>query len=130
MRGIHSAALLDTKTYCIYTTIGMRLKPMKRSSDLIGLHTPAPDLSLNRQTKLRLAKAINEALQQQRMSQSDAATLLGIPQPKVSALANYRLDGFSVQRLFRLLNALGRDVLIQISKKKPGSIGKTSVTAA
>lgn len=101
---------------------------MKASAHLSSPYmTPDEGNGSDRQTKLRLAKAINEALRQQGLSQSDAAALLGIPQPKVSALANYRLDGFSVQRLFRLLNVLGRDVVIQISKKKPGSVGKTSV---
>ena len=57
-----------------------------------------------------------------------ASTELGIPQPKISALANYRLNGFSVEGL---LNALGRDVVIQVGHKKhAGSTGKTSVSAA
>jgi predicted XRE-type DNA-binding protein len=90
-----------------------------------------PSNGCDRRTKLRLASAINEALHQQQISQSEAATLLGIPQPKVSALVNYHLQGFSVQRLFRILNALGRDVVIQIgNKKRPGSAGTTSVSAA
>jgi predicted XRE-type DNA-binding protein len=87
--------------------------------------------SRDRETKLRLASAIIEAICEQQLSQSEAAVLLGIPQPKVSALVNYRLEGFSVQRLFRALNALGRDVVIQIGgKKRSGSAGKTSVSAA
>lgn len=84
-----------------------------------------------RETKRRLASAIVETIREQRLSQSEAATLLRIPQPKVSALVNYRLEGFSVQRLIRALNALGRDVVIQISgRKQLGSAGKTSVSAA
>ena len=43
--------------------------------------------------------------------------LLGINQPKISALVNYRLDGFSVERLMHFLNALDRDVEIVIRKK-------------
>jgi len=82
------------------------------------------------QTKLRLAHAINEVLRQQGLSQSDAAARLRIPQPKVSALVNYHLDGFSVQRLFRILNALGRDVVIQVGKNRRGLAGKTHVRAA
>ena len=45
---------------------------------------------------------------------------LGINQPKVSALANYKLDGFSVERLITFLTALDRDVEIAI-KNKPQS---------
>ena len=45
-------------------------------------------------------------------------TALGINQPKISALANYRLDGFSVERLMNFLNSLGRDVEIVIRKSR------------
>ncbi|MGH7814696.1 MAG: helix-turn-helix domain-containing protein [Candidatus Binataceae bacterium] len=68
-----------------------------------------------RQTKLRLAYAINTIVG--RMSQAAAARALGVNQPKVSALAHYKLEGFSVERLMRFLTALGRDVEIVIRKK-------------
>lgn len=38
-------------------------------------------------------------------------------QPKVSALALYRLDGFSPERLFGFLTALGRDVDIVVKRR-------------
>jgi hypothetical protein len=43
--------------------------------------------------------------------------LLNINQPKISALVNCQLDGFSVERLMHFLNALDRDVEIVIRKK-------------
>ena len=61
-----------------------------------------PDAS-ERQTKTRLAMAINEIVKSRRLRQLDTARLLGIPQPKVSALVNYRLDGFSVEKLMSFL---------------------------
>ena len=73
-----------------------------------------------RQTKLRLAQAINDILARRHLKQVDAATLLGVTQPKVSALANYRLDGFSVERLMAFLTALDRDVQIVVREKPPG----------
>jgi predicted XRE-type DNA-binding protein len=73
-----------------------------------------------RQTKARLALAINRILEKRRLSQTQAAQRLGINQPKISALANYRLEGFSVERLMHFLNALGRDVEIVI-RNKPAS---------
>jgi predicted XRE-type DNA-binding protein len=73
-----------------------------------------------RQTKVRLALAINQILEQRRLSQAEAARHLGINQPKISALSNYRLQGFSVERLMHFLNALGRDVEI-IVRNKPRS---------
>ena len=71
-------------------------------------------------TRVRLAVAINQIIESRRLSQTAAARLLGINQPKISALVNYRLEGFSVERLMHFLNALDRDVEIVI-KKKPRS---------
>lgn len=70
-----------------------------------------------RQTKLRLAHALNQIIAQRRSTQAAAAELLGISQPKVSALANYKLEGFSVERLLTFLTALDRDIEIVIRKK-------------
>ncbi len=83
-----------------------------------------------RQTKLRLALALNIILGERKLNQADAAARLGVNQPKVSALRNYKLDGFSVERLMTL-TALDRDVEIVI-RKKPRSRGtaRISVVAA
>ena len=70
-----------------------------------------------RQTKLRLAHALNQIIARQRLTQAAAAKRLGINQPKVSALANYKLEGFSVERLLTFLTALDRDIEIVIRKK-------------
>ena len=70
-----------------------------------------------RQTKLRLAFAINGVIARRRLTQAAAAEKLGINQPKVSVLANYKLDGFSVERLMTFLTALDQDVEIVIRKK-------------
>jgi len=93
------------------------------------------DLGLPRaeekETQVRLAVAINQVIKERRLSQSGAAELLRINQPKISALANYQWDGFSVERLMRFLNALGRDVEIVVRKTtKSGKPGKILVTAA
>ena len=76
-----------------------------------------------RQTKLRLALALNTILDERKLNQADAAARLGVNQPKVLALRNYKLDGFSVERLMTLLTALDRDVEILI-RKKPRSRGR------
>ncbi len=67
-----------------------------------------------RQTKTRLALAVNELLKARKLKQREIATVLGVPQPKVSALKNYRLDQFSVERLMEFLTALNQDVEITI----------------
>jgi predicted XRE-type DNA-binding protein len=84
-----------------------------------------------KQTKVRLAVAINQVIQDQRLSQGTAARRLKINQPKVSALSNYRLEGFSVERLMNFLTALDRDVDIVI-RRKPRSerAGRILVSAA
>ncbi len=81
----------------------------------LGLHDAG-----EKQTRVRLAVAINQIVEARRLSQTAAARLLDINQPKISALVNYRLEGFSVERLMHFLNALDRDVEIVI-KKKPRS---------
>ena len=70
-------------------------------------------------------------LEQRELSQSDAAKVLGVTQPKVSALRHDKLAGFSVERLMNLLTALGQDVEIVI-RKKPRSrkIARISFVAA
>ena len=70
-----------------------------------------------KQTKVRLAVAIQQIIQTRHLSQTAAARLLDINQPKISALVNYHLEGFSVERLLHFLNALDRDVEIVIRKK-------------
>ena len=89
-----------------------------------------PDAA-ERQAKLRLAYALNQVLEEGKLSQADAAKALGVTQPKVSALRHYKLAGFSVERLMNLLTALDQDVEIVI-RRKPRSrkTGRISVVAA
>ena len=83
-----------------------------------------------KQTKVRLAVAINQIIEGMGLSQTAAAERLHLNQPKISALANYRLNGFSVERLIHFLNALGHDVEIVIRKPRSRRTGKIQVTAA
>src|SRR5688572_23081392 len=89
-----------------------------------------PDAA-ERQAKLRLAYALNQILEHRKLSQAEAASVLGVTQPKVSALRHYKLAGFSVERLMNLLTALDQDIEIVI-KRKPRSrrTARISVVAA
>jgi len=109
---------------------GERKEEVVRSSGNVFADLGFPDAE-ERQTKVRLAAAINQLLNQRRLSQSAAARRLGINQPKVSALLNYKLQGFSVERLLRFLTALDQDVKIVI-RNKPRSrrSARIVVTAA
>lgn len=84
-----------------------------------------------RQAKLRLAYALNQVLDGRGLPQAEAAKALGLTQPKVSALRNYKLAGFSVERLMNLLTALDQDVEIVI-RQKPRSrkLARIRVVAA
>jgi predicted XRE-type DNA-binding protein len=68
-------------------------------------------------TKAQLASHIRQVIRRRRLTQVSAASLMGIDQPKVSALLNGRLVNFSSERLMRLLTALGQDVDITVRAK-------------
>ena len=88
-----------------------------------------PDAA-ERQTKTRLALAVNELLKARKLKQREIADLLHVPQPKVSALKHYRLDQFSVERLMEFLTALNQDVEIMIRPRNAaGGVGHISVLA-
>lgn len=78
--------------------------------------------------KAELAAKIIAEIQRRHLTQSQAATILGIDQPKVSALKRGKLSGFSIERLMRLLLKLGRDVEITVkSRSRPGSAARLRV---
>lgn len=68
--------------------------------------------------KAELARRICAILSARNLTQARAAAVLGIDQPKVSALVRGKLDGFSTDRLFRFLNALGQDVEIVVRPQR------------
>jgi predicted XRE-type DNA-binding protein len=70
-----------------------------------------------RMAKAKLALRICEIIEARGISQTRAAKLLGVDRSKVSALMRGKIEGFSTERLFRFLNALGRDVEIVIRPK-------------
>lgn len=64
--------------------------------------------------KAELVRQISKIIAVRKMTQTEAAQMLGIDQPKVSALLSGKLSGFSTERLFKFLNALGNDVEIRV----------------
>lgn len=105
-------------------------EPIIRGTGNVFVDLGFPDAS-ERQAKLRLAYALNQLLDGRKLPQAEAAKVLGVTQPKVSALRNYKLAGFSVERLMNLLTALDQDVEIVI-RQKPRSrrAARISVVAA
>jgi len=79
--------------------------------------------------KVILAKKINDILADRRLTQSAAARLLGIPQPKISAIRNYKIRGISLERLMQALTALGQNVEIVVTPSKKKSAARIAVAA-
>ncbi len=67
--------------------------------------------------KAELARAIQKHIERRRLTQVEAAAALGGVQSDISNLARGRLAGYSMERLYRFLNALGQDVRIVVQPK-------------
>jgi len=80
--------------------------------------------------KAQLAARITTIIDDRGLSQTEAAKLLGVDQPKVSGLYRGRLREFSLERLMRFVTALHRDVRIVVDGKPRRRQGKVVVDAA
>ena len=70
--------------------------------------------------KTKVILQIEDAIDAQGLTEAAAAERLRLTQSEVSELRRGRMDGFTLERLFRCLNALGRDVEITITPKPAG----------
>jgi predicted XRE-type DNA-binding protein len=70
-------------------------------------------------TKKRLADQVRGILRQKRWTQKEAARILGLTQPKVSALTKGELEQFSSARLMKCLTTLSKDIEIVVGAKSP-----------
>lgn len=77
------------------------------------------------QARAQVMFLISDIIKKRGLTQKQAATILGIPQSKVSCLVNGKLSNFSMDHLFELLNALDTDVEIIV---KPKTKEKKSAT--
>lgn len=73
--------------------------------------------------KTRLAQAIAYRIEQQGLTQQEAANVLGIDQPKVSYLVRGKLETFSISRLMRFTTLLGTDIDIVLKDHHDGACG-------
>jgi predicted XRE-type DNA-binding protein len=81
-------------------------------------------------TKAELARQINHLIEQKELTQTAAAKLLEIDQPKISALSKGKLSAFSLERLFRFLNILGQRITIKVTKASSKQKPVTNVSIA
>ena len=68
--------------------------------------------------KAQLAEKISQIIQRRHLTQTEAASILGIPQSKLSLILRGQFRGVSELKMLECLNRLGRDVQI-IVKKAP-----------
>ncbi|HUZ01931.1 MAG TPA: helix-turn-helix transcriptional regulator [Thermomicrobiaceae bacterium] len=81
--------------------------------------------------KAELARSISATIRARNLTQAQAAEILGVDQPKVSALMRGRLTIFSIDRLLRFLTALGNDVEIVVKENRQSTArGRLHTTAA
>ena len=82
----------------------------------LGLPDPEERLA-----KADLAIAISREIEARGLTQVEAARLLDVAQPDISNLMRDQLAGYSIERLTRLLNALGQDIEIRVRPSRTGS---------
>jgi predicted XRE-type DNA-binding protein len=90
----------------------------------LGLPNPEEALA-----KAELAHKITVVIRDKGLTQVQAAKLLGVDQPKISALIRGRLSGFSLERLMRFLLLLGQDIKITV-QASPRSRSRARVLIA
>jgi predicted XRE-type DNA-binding protein len=79
------------------------------------LGLPDADILL---VKAEIASRISDVIDARKLTQAQAAQILGIDQPKVSALVRGKLPGFTLDRLLRFLNDLDVNVEIRLTPAK------------
>lgn len=76
--------------------------------------------------KARLANKISQIIKARKWTQTEAAKVLGLSQPKLSNLLRGNFQGISETKMMECLNSLGRDVRIVIGPAKR-TMGKVEV---
>ena len=79
--------------------------------------------------KAELVSSIDTIVRQRRITQTEAARMLGLSQPDVSRLLRGDFRQYSLERLFRLLTTLGRDIDIVIRQPRSATGGKLRIAA-
>ncbi len=117
----------------------MNTKAKAKAAEMIeeGTSNVFADLGLaepdERRLRVQLAMRLNDLLQAEGFTQAAAAKRLGLAQPHVSELKNYKLGRFSSERLLHFITLLNRDVEIFIrpsANVKENHAGTVMVWAA
>ena len=71
----------------------------------------------NLKLRAQLMRELETLIHDQRLTQSEAAELLGIHQSRVSDLVRGKIDRFSIDMLVKLLAKTGRQVEIKVKRQ-------------
>lgn len=111
--------MADTRKIATSDDLGARITEGSANVfEDLGLPDAEDDLA-----KADVVMLIYDAIKERGLSQRQAAKILGLDQANISRLMNGRLSGFSLDRLFRFLNALDMDVEVTV-RKKPDRQGR------
>ena len=80
--------------------------------------------------KAELVSRIDDIVRDRGLTQTAAARLMGLSQPDVSRLLRGDFREYSLERLFRLLNALGRDIDIVVRQPRSADGGRLRIATA
>lgn len=98
-----------------------RAKSTKSSGNVFAdIGVPDADIHI---VKADIVIAIAKKIEQRGLTQSQAADLIGLAQPDVSKLLRGHFEGYTLDRLFGLLQALGKDIEIRVTDTKKSKAG-------
>lgn len=81
-------------------------------------------LSEEERLKIGLARLVSNIIQSRGLTQQQAADLVGVDQPKISRLVRGHVDGFTTDRLVKLLLLLGYNFEVNVRKSDPEPKGR------
>lgn len=96
---------------------------MKRKDHSQGTDNVLVDLGFDDaeelSTKAVLAVKLNELIAQRNLSQTEAAQITGMTQPKVSQIRRYKLQNISLERLMQALVSLDQrvDIIVRPARR-------------
>jgi predicted XRE-type DNA-binding protein len=75
-----------------------------------------PEQAENMKLRSALMMALADYIAEQKLTQSQAAKLFGVTQPRVSDLVRGKIDLFGLDTLVRMLSAAGLQVEVRVAK--------------
>lgn len=80
--------------------------------------------------KVQIALAISATIEKRKLTQVQAAKIIGTDQAKISAVLRGRLRDLSVERLIHFLILLGRDIEVKFGQYRQNAKGQIRVRNA